>query len=185
MPKNKWTYDAIHKSALQHEHKNDWLKAEPRAYHAAHRRNIILEVTAHMSNPSRVWTISKCQAEASKYWTTKEWKDCHKPSYRAAKRYRWITVCKPFLKSNREKLSREMCLEIAKVYVSEREFRQHHLEVYEYAVENGIYPECRALITGEPVSQTKVAKPQSPDKKIQSFNEHLQQFALRSVNARI
>ena len=49
MANQKWTLEALEKSARKYEKVKDWRITEPSAYSTACRRDLLTELTAHMS----------------------------------------------------------------------------------------------------------------------------------------
>jgi hypothetical protein len=93
-PQGYWTKENCHKESLKFNSKNEFSKKCSSAFIASKRHNWLDDVCSHMSGrtykPDGYWTKEKCQEEALKYSSRKEFGDKRSWIYHISLDNNWI-----------------------------------------------------------------------------------------------
>ena len=97
--KVKYTHESIKADAKKYNSRGEWCKNSP-AYYAAHKRGILDECCAHMSDKYQrkngvdlIWTMEACINDAQQYRTKAEWRRRSNSAVKTAYRKGWIEQC--------------------------------------------------------------------------------------------
>lgn len=92
-----WTYEKCKEEALKYDKKSDFIFNCQSTYHVILKNNWLNELCSHMSSPQKpagYWNFKRCQEEALKYLTKKDFSKNSSSAYGAASRNFWIkTIC--------------------------------------------------------------------------------------------
>jgi len=106
-----WTLKRCIKSALKFTTKTDWFLAFPGAVNSAYKNKWHKICTMHMKQgrkPNNYWTFERCQQDALLFETVTEWRRESPQPYSAAKRNKWLKVCKKHMKKCGNRISRAL-----------------------------------------------------------------------------
>ncbi len=95
-PDGYWTKERCLEDALKYNNPTEWNAHSPSARDAAGKHGCYEECISHMTKKREAngfWTIEKCLNEALKYTTRKEWRNNHRSSWSAAKRFGVYNEC--------------------------------------------------------------------------------------------
>jgi hypothetical protein len=92
-PKGWWTFERCHAEALKYDTRHAFARGSGDAYSAARRGGWRDRICGHMievQKPSGYWTFDRCQAEALKYETRKDFERGSGGAYKAAFSNGWL-----------------------------------------------------------------------------------------------
>jgi predicted GIY-YIG superfamily endonuclease len=109
-PRGYWTKYEIHKLALHCKSRSEFRKRYRNAYHAAHRKGVMVEVCSHMSKITKYkkhsdgyWTKEAVHAAAKKYSSRAEFIAEMNSAYQKALKQNWLKEVCSHMKSAKHK----------------------------------------------------------------------------------
>ena len=148
MTKRKWTHHLIKEDARKYSSIKEWRTQSSAAYHAAHKRGIYEEVTAHMTASRITWTKQAVLDDAKGYATRGEWAAAPASGYQIAHRNGWLDeACSHMERNRRPSWNKDTALKSAARYKSKAEWKQDVPSGYNYARKNGFLEEACAHMT--------------------------------------
>lgn len=99
-----WTKERCQEEANKYKTRKEFQERCRGAYVAAYRKKWLEEICSHMERPiphNLYWTLDRCQKEAKKYVTLRDFINESGSAYNAAKRKGWLElVCAHMLRTN-------------------------------------------------------------------------------------
>jgi len=93
------------------------------------------------------WSFEKCLSEAQKHTSISEWANASDSSYRAAKRYDWMSACTKHMTKYPD-WDRKKCLEAVSAFSSVADWRSESSESYRFArdTSEAFMKQCKRVI---------------------------------------
>jgi len=148
MPKWFWNKKNCLESALKYDRPVDWETNEQVPCSAARRNGWYDECTAHMIK-RKSHTKESCMESALKYNTIKEWSENEDNAYSAARNNGWYERCTHHmteLKKQPNYWTKELCINSAKNYLTQRQWMRGEGGAWSAARKNGWYDECKTYM---------------------------------------
>lgn len=148
---NHWTKERCLEVANNFKTRTDFQKGCRGAYAAAYRNKWLDEICSHMerpTSPNKYWTIERCQEEALKYATKKDFQKGSSGAYNTARKMGMLDViCQHMPKTNKPLgyWTKERCLNEAKKNKSMSEFRKNCPSAFIISWRNGWIDEIRVF----------------------------------------
>lgn len=84
-PRGYWTFEKLEVIAKEYPDQRSFKKGNPDAYHAAHRKSLIIKICSHMpASRHSAYTLEEIQLEANKYTRRIDFKEKSESVYKAA-----------------------------------------------------------------------------------------------------
>lgn len=137
-PSGYWTKERCWEESKKYNSRSEFNNKATSAYQMALRNKWLDEICSHMEEiikPSGFWTKKRCQSEADKYITRREFKE-NSLAYVRAQRNGWLDeICSPMevIKRVNNFWTKERCSEEAKKCKSRSEFKKEAGGVYQTA----------------------------------------------------
>jgi hypothetical protein len=136
-----WTYDKCQTEALKYKFRNEFRINSGSAYNSAQKNMWLNKICLHMNKYKRkiIWTYDKCQTEALKYTTKKEFKFNSGSAYSSARKNGFLNeICLHMhkLPYNTIYWTKEKCAYAANKCKTRTEFFQKYGGAYNRALRN-------------------------------------------------
>ena len=136
-----WNFDKCQAEALKYNSRIDFRVNSGSAYNSAQRNMWLDEICSHMKKYRRtiIWTYDKCQTEALKYLTKKEFREKCSVGYSIAVKNKWIDSISEHmykLPYNTIYWTYDKCSEVAKDCKTRTEFAKKYGGAYHNARKN-------------------------------------------------
>jgi hypothetical protein len=151
-PNGYWTKEKCIEDAKEFKTLKEWCKNSSGGYSVSVKnKSWYIECVRHMEKDRQTnayWTKEKCIKESKKYRTTKEWVESGYDSYSAARRLNVLVEChlisgRSFLEKKIRKVwTKDECIHESKKYKTLMEWRNGHLQTYQYSHKKGWRKEC-------------------------------------------
>jgi len=134
-----WTYDKCKEEALKYLDRTSFSKNARGAFSSAYNHNWLNEICSHMielQKPKGYWTKEKCQEEALKYNTRKEFLINSSKAYSFAYKNKYLNeICSHMIELQKPKgyWTKEKCQEEALKYNTRKEFLINSSKAYDFA----------------------------------------------------
>lgn len=145
----EWTKERCIEEALKYKTRSEWRLNSIISYNISNRKNgWVDECITHMGEtkkPNDYWTLERCQSEALKYNTRKEWRENSGGSFCRANKNGWIEKCCGHMIMKTKPMgywNKERCIENAKLYKNATEWKKNNPTPYQSAHKNDWYEEC-------------------------------------------
>lgn len=152
-PRNYWTLEKCKEDALKYKGRQEWIIKSFRAYNAARRHGWLDICCSHMGAPLNElkWTLETCKENAKIFKTKKQWELGEPSAYQAACRNKWLDTCCSHMNSRiykpRIKWTKELCIEDAKKYPTQKHWTEKSSAAYVKARREGWLEECIGHMT--------------------------------------
>jgi len=143
--KNYLTKELCIEDAKEYNTLREWQDNNEYAYKKALKNNWIIECATHMKK-RKSWTKELCVESASQYNTINDWFKKDPDAHAAARWHGWYDECVQHmieLKKPANYWTRELCIESAKKYVTQRKWMHGDGGAWRAARRNGWFNECR------------------------------------------
>lgn len=140
----KYTYEYCEMIANRYAHSQNFRKGNALVYNYALRHGFLDNICKHMDKDTEIaqhWTKEKCQEEAKKYKTRKDFQKECRGAYAAAYRNKWLDdICVHMERPTPHNLywTTERCAEEALKYTTRRDFQKSSPGAYKAAKKNGL-----------------------------------------------
>ena len=142
-PKGYWNRDNCLVESLKYESRRKFEYGSQSAYNSARRNGWLDEICSHMKElkkPNGYWNRERCQDEALKYKSKKEFYNKNISAYDKSKKNGWLDdICSHMkeLKKPNGYWTKERCFEKSSLFNNKREFREKYGSAYNSARRNG------------------------------------------------
>lgn len=155
VPKGYYTVSSCMESAIKFNAPAKWKKANPSAYGAALRLNILSNCTAHMTRmkytPIEEYSFETCLLDAQKYSARNDWNKSSPAYYRAARKQGFFDDCVAHMKEVNMKpygyWTEARCKESAKNYEAPSQWQKSEPTAYKAAREKKWLNDCTQHMT--------------------------------------
>ena len=140
----KYSYEYCKMIACRYAHRQSFQCGNSLVYNYALRHGLLDEICKHMDSGTQIvthWTKERCQEEAYKYKTRKDFQKECRGAYAAAYRNKWLDdICVHMERPTPHNLywTEERCAEEALKYTSRRDFQVNSLGAYNAAKKKGL-----------------------------------------------
>lgn len=140
----KYSYEYCKMIASRYAHRQSFQCGNSLVYNYALRHGLLDEICKHMDTGTQIvthWTKERCQEEAYKYKTRKDFQKECRGAYAAAYRNKWLDdICVHMERPTPHNLywTTERCAEEALKYTTRRDFKEARPGAYNAAKKNGL-----------------------------------------------
>jgi hypothetical protein len=155
MTERFWTKDLCIASAAPFTTRTAWQKACAGAYDAASREGWREDCCAHMpvkKQPNGYWTLERCQEQALRFKTVREWADNSGSSFVTAVRNKWVPLCDSHMdrvRVHRGTWDFDACYASAQTFSYRSDWMRGSPSAYDTARDNGWVDACCAHMTSK------------------------------------
>ena len=137
-----WTKEKCREESLKYKSRKEFSIKSVSAYNAAQRKKWLDDICSHMveiKKPKGYWTKEKCQEEALKYDTTKDFRKYSVTAYDICVTNNWYDeMCSHMVKSERKIFwTKERCSEEALKYKNRINFCHNSCSAYNKSLKKG------------------------------------------------
>jgi len=137
--------------ARKYKSKNEFRKSSKGAYEAAYRNGFLEEVCSHMKSPVflkyneiqenkssiKYWTLERCNEEALKYNSRREFVNFSPSAYSVACKNGWLNLISKHQKVHNKSWTKEECHLLALNFNNKKDFISAHKGAYIFALRRG------------------------------------------------